>query len=57
MVPPGITPEIRFPQGYFHWKPYFYQLFPGEPRGTYYITDIANESLFSTNKFSKLWYP
>jgi hypothetical protein len=33
----------------FHWEPHFYELFPGEPRGTYFIARISTRSLFSCN--------
>jgi hypothetical protein len=51
----GNNLEIMFPQDYFHLEPYLCQLFPGKPRGTYFIAGISTWGLFSATNSLKIW--
>jgi hypothetical protein len=47
---------MKFSQEYFPWEPYFYQLFPGEARGVYFIAHFPTRSLFLTTHSQNIWF-
>jgi hypothetical protein len=48
--------ETKFPREYFHWEPNIHELFPREPRETYFIACVSTDSFFYKNYFSKTFF-